>query len=771
MRRLDTLIPIAEGASGRVYRSRDRETGQVLAVKRLRHTDASQVTRLRREAAAQQRLDHPNICRVFGIEHDEQGHVQLLMEFVPGSTLAREMDRLSLDERVRILAKVAEAVDIAHEHGILHRDLKPSNILLRAGDNDLALEPVVADFGLARSADDPAMTATGELLGTPAYMAPEQALGAREQIGPPTDVFSLGCMLYEALTGKPPFEAPTVSASLDRLLHEDPPHPRKINPTAPQALCRIALQCLEREPARRYTHARDLLADLTRWQQGQSVQARHYSRLYRWRRRMTRRPAMSAAALAGVLAIVVLSGWGLWQASTAAARETLAAELGTTLSDIRNRMHIARLAPMHDIGRDREALAQRLEKLAAAYDDRARFADLVETNLARAYLLIGEVDRAAVHARRARGVTDNDAARAVWADVLLARYAEALVPIMELPADRRAERLADAKAAFLEPAEEILQAIENPALQAVDSRARLAILERRFDSARELLGRMTSTRPYDYERSLLAARLNLEQAAVALEAARREEAAGRFVEAQSQFQRIAETARSDPRPRLLACRAARGRLRAVRHQAETLPETLADLEPLCAELDRVDPGRASTHAARAAALAAMAAAWDAINEPERARELLRQGIAAGDRGARLAPDDLTLLEFTSRLHLRLAGLLADDFEAAQAAFDRAAAAARELMRIEPDNPVGPMLLGTVERDRARRLALSHRDPQAAFAAAAVAFDRALALDPEAPAILGEASLNEVFRFYELRPSDPAAAVERAQQPLPCSSGR
>lgn len=765
MRNLDTLIPVAEGASGRIYRSRDRETGQALAVKRLRHADTNQVARLKREAAAQQRLDHPNICRVYGIEQDDHGHWQLLMEFVPGSTLAREMDRLSLAERIRILVAVTRAVQLAHELGILHRDLKPSNILLRGSDSSKALEPVVSDFGLARSDDEPAMTMTGEVLGTPAYMAPEQALGAHDQVGPATDVFALGCMIFEALTGKPPFEAPTVSASIDRLLHEDAPHPRKFNRRAPEGLCRIALQCLERDPSRRYACASDLADDLEQWQQGKGVGARHYSRLYRWHRRLARHSLATAVAMVGIAIIASLITWTAWQSHTTAAREALAAELGTELGNISNRMSIARLAPAHDIDHDRNQLELRLQAIDDAHGDSERFADLVQTRLARAYLDIGAIDEAEMHARIARDLSESDAARAVWADVLLARYADALVPIMELPADRRTERLAAAQARFLETAQRELDAIGNPALVPRDSLAVLAILERRFDEARREIDRLPSDRPYDFRRELLDGRLQLEQAAVAMERAEREKAADRFEAALSVFRQIASAARSDPRPRLLACQAARGRLRATHHSAESLPLTLAAFEPLCVELEVVEPGRVRMHAERAAAYSGLAAAWDGINEKERARLLLREGIKASDRGVELAPDDPTLLEFRSRLFLRLAGLLLDDFQSVSEALDRAAESARRLIVVQPANPVGPMLLGTIERDRARRLSLSDRDPDPAFAAASAAFDQALALNPDSSAILAEAALNEVFRFYELRPAAPAAAVERAQRAI------
>ena len=178
---------------------------------------------------------------------------------------------------------------------------------------------------------------------------------------------------------------------------------------------------------------------------------------------------------------------------------------------------------------------------------------------------------------------------------------------------------------------------------------------------------------------------------------------------------------------------------------------------------RPRPGRLARRPA--AAYASLAAAYDLYNEPETARELLREGIAASAQGSAITPNDRTLLEFRSRLFLRLAQLLADDFEASQMAFEEAATAARRLSRLEPENPLGPTLVGAIERDRARQLQIHDRDPESAFAAAEAALKRAIALDPRSTSALSEAALTAIFRFYQLRAPDPAAAVERAQQAI------
>ena len=189
------------------------------------------------------------------------------------------------------------------------------------------------------------------------------------------------------------------------------------------------------------------------------------------------------------------------------------------------------------------------------------------------------------------------------ADVLLARYAETLVPIMELPADRRSERLEQARERYLDPAEQLLVELDDDAEAPTASLARLAILERRFVDAESMIASLPEGRAHDYEKDLLKALLSLERATSAVEAGQPEQAAERFDNARDRLHAIARSARSDPRPRQLACRVARESL-PIRHQrAETLPASLEALEPLCLELVAVDPGRVASHAARAAAYA------------------------------------------------------------------------------------------------------------------------------------------------------------------------
>jgi serine/threonine-protein kinase len=756
---LDTLVPIAEGSIGRVYVARESATGERVAVKMLHRADAAQVARLKREAAAQQRLDHPNICRVRGVETDDDGHWRLLMDYVPGSTLAQEMGRLPLDRRIGLIATVCDALAHAHDAGILHRDLKPANILLRETPGG-GWDPVVADFGLALGTDDPALTSTGEILGSPAYMSPEQARGDPDAIGPASDIFSIGCILYEALAGKPPFDAPSVSASLEKLLGSDPPHPRRVNPHAPEALSRIALQCLEREPRRRYRGMRALADDLSRWRHGEPVRARRYTRLHRLRQRAARQPVTASLALAAALAIFALGAWGAWTASSAALRERSAATLGATIAEVRSRMTIARLAPAHDIGEDRARLARELADLRGRYAGQPRIADLLHTALATGHLAIGNLAEADDHSARALEARATPEARAVRIRALLARYADAIAPIVELPADQRAERMVTIRQRYLQPAEAELAALDDPSRVPAETLARLAILEGRFDQARRRIDELEPVDAQDYAPDLLRGRLLLARAEAALAGADRERAESLFREAVGAFDAVAVIGRSDPRSRVLACRAARGGLRATMLRGGPVPDSLPALHPGCAGMLELDPGDPALHAAQAATYATLAAAYEAVNQREPARAMLRRGLASVERALALDESDAAALEQRARLYLRLAGLEPEPWTRAQAHFDAAAEAARRLQQTRPGYPAGRLLTALTERDRARHLELHNRPDEAlaALGRAQTAFEAVLELTPDSTVALSGAALNAVFHFYEYRPDDPDRAV-------------
>ncbi len=307
---------IGRGGMGVVYKARQLNLNRLVALKMLLPAapgDLIRLARFRSEAEVLDRLHHTNIVPIYDIGESETHHY-FTMEYVPGPNLARFLDRRPQDPAASawLVETLARAVHATHQCGVVHRDLKPANILLApsaAGRPTLAAcEPRVTDFGLALDAAAPrGLTQTGVAVGTPSYMAPEQARGDRKNVGPGTDIYSLGTILYEMLTGRPPFDAESPAETMRQVVCDDPVAPSRLRPGLPRDLVTVCMKCLEKSPRRRYASALDLAEDLRRFQAGEPIRARpagFVERAYRW---CVRRPlAASLLALVGVLGVGLL---------------------------------------------------------------------------------------------------------------------------------------------------------------------------------------------------------------------------------------------------------------------------------------------------------------------------------------------------------------------------------------------------------------------------------------------------------------------------------
>ncbi|HEV3029056.1 MAG TPA: serine/threonine-protein kinase, partial [Planctomycetota bacterium] len=308
---------LGEGAMAVVYRAEDRTLHRRVALKLLRESLASSEearARFLQEAHAAAGLSHPNVVTVHDAGEHE-GRPYLVMEMVEGHSLTELLRErsLSLPSILLILEKAARGVAAAHDQGIVHRDLKPGNILVTASG-----EPKVADFGLARATQAGAgLTATGTAIGTPLYMAPEQVRGEAGRVGPWTDVYALGAILYEALTGHPPHSGQSIVELYGRIGQEDPVPPRKLRREVPRDVETICRKALDKDSARRYPDARALSEDLRRHLAGEPILARPPSPFLQVRRGIRRHPAIvtvASAFLMGSLAFWVFSG-AQWEAA------------------------------------------------------------------------------------------------------------------------------------------------------------------------------------------------------------------------------------------------------------------------------------------------------------------------------------------------------------------------------------------------------------------------------------------------------------------------
>ena len=319
----ELLEEVAHGGMGVVFRARQVSLNRVVALKMIlagRLATEREVQRFHAEAAAVAKLRHPNIVAIHEVGIHEGQHY-FSMDLVQGRNLAslvREHPLLPATA-ARYVQAIAEAIHHAHQHGVLHRDLKPSNVLIDETD-----QPRITDFGLAKVFNTGSdITLSGQVLGSPNFMPPEQAAGRNEDVGPQSDLYSLGAILYHLLTGRPPFAAQTVQATLAKVLQAEPLAPRTLNEAVPRDLETICLKCLEKDPRRRYATAQDLADELGRYLRGEPILARPVSppeKLWRWCRRNR---ALAASLGAGVFLLVaialgsVLAAWRIGQARDA----------------------------------------------------------------------------------------------------------------------------------------------------------------------------------------------------------------------------------------------------------------------------------------------------------------------------------------------------------------------------------------------------------------------------------------------------------------------
>jgi serine/threonine protein kinase len=308
----ELVSEIARGGMGIVYRARQRNLNRTVALKMILSgaiAAPEDVKRFYTEAEAAASLEHPNIVPIYEIGEHEGQHF-FSMALVDGKSLAEPLKDgpLGAKEAAAIMAKVADAIDYAHSKGVIHRDIKPANILI-----DPKGDPKITDFGLARIDEgDSILTRTGLILGTPSFMPPEQASGKVRDIGPASDVYSIGATLYCLITGQPAFQGSSPLETLNMVLNEPPKDPRRYVPSIPRDLQTICLKCLEKRPQDRYPSAGAVSRDLSHFLSGEPITARPPSPVMKLRYWLKKHPKVLSRSFALAAALVVIGLGSLW---------------------------------------------------------------------------------------------------------------------------------------------------------------------------------------------------------------------------------------------------------------------------------------------------------------------------------------------------------------------------------------------------------------------------------------------------------------------------
>lgn len=673
---------IGRGGMGDVYKARDPRLGRYVALKFLRRDDPELIERFTREAQAQARIDHDNVCPVYEVGEIE-GHSYIAMQYVAGGSLKQVTDLLSLRQKVEIMRSVAEALHAAHLAGLIHRDIKPGNILVEH-QPDEGWRPFVVDFGIARDLDSHDLTVTGMVLGTPAFCAPEQVRGESAKLDWRTDVYGLGATLYWFVTGRSPYEGgyPDI---ITGVTEREPESPHRLNPDVPVDLETIILKCLEKEPDRRYATAREAAEDLGRFLAGEPIMARRAGALYKIGKKIRKHKVITASAVAALTVIITLAAMSVRSEIEGRRRAAIAQAFVEQAKEIEGMARVSAMMPLHDRSAERQAI---LDRMAAIRAEMERVGELAEGPghyaLGRGYLILQNLDEAERHLRMAVDLGYDSPSVSYSLGLALGQLYERELRLARRHTDPelRAARRAQIRRQLGVQALALLRSSNGPTLEAPayveglitfyegDLDAALAKAEEAFREAEWL-----------YEARKLAGDILVEMGSERAQEGAYNTAMEVWERAGEAYREAAEIARSDP----------------------TIYEAECGRWTLVMELE----GRRGNDAA---------AAFD-------------HAVAACDRAIAIDPDRSDVHERLARLFWRRADLANDRGEPPAPFLDRAVAAAQRAIELDPESAVAHATLGGALIVAAQHHEGQGRDPTTDLAAAVVNLQRAVELDP------------------------------------------
>lgn len=404
---------LGEGGMGVVYKAFDPRLNRYVALKFLRDDSPMLRTRFVNEGRSQAQIEHPNVCKVYEVGEVE-GKAYIAMQYIDGISLAAAGSIMTLEQKVRALKEVADGIHSAHRIGLIHRDLKPGNIMLEKTEQ--GWHPYVLDFGLAREINSAGITMTGMFVGTPHYVAPEQAWGGSGALDRRADIYSLGATFYELLAGAPPLTGETTLVVLQKLLEEEPRPLRQIATTVPADVETIVMKCLEKDPQRRYESARALADDLQRWLDGDAIFARRSSLIYRMSKKARKHRAVVAVASVGLVCVLALGAFSARTALRARQRAELAQQFGQQVQRIETIMRLSRMSPLHDTSPQKQIVERRMQEIASLMN---QLGDIAQAPghyaLGRGYLSLNDFPKSREHLQQAwdLGYHDKDTAYAL----------------------------------------------------------------------------------------------------------------------------------------------------------------------------------------------------------------------------------------------------------------------------------------------------------------------------------------------------------------------
>ncbi|WP_223782391.1 serine/threonine-protein kinase [Myxococcus sp. AS-1-15] len=733
---------LGRGGMGEVHRARDTRLGRQVALKFIQGAAPERAMRLVQEARAQARIDHPHVCKVFEVG-EVDGRTFIAMQLVEGELLEHAAARMTLTRKLRLMKHVAEAVHAAHALGVIHRDLKPSNIMVRGADSDRPT-PVILDFGLAYElALGHGLTTTGAVLGTPAYMAPEQARGEVRAVDHRADIYALGATLYELLTGAPPFQGATPLETLAKVLDGEFVPPRARVPTLEAALDTVCLKCLAREPDQRYGSSLALAEDLGRILDGQPILGRGPGLVDRVRRlARAHRVAfwLSAGSLSGMLLLGAVGGQA-WLSrreleARTASRVLLAEQLGQQVRELESFVRAFQALPLHDTRPELRLARERLAKLSAMEPGLGPQEEgLVRQALGRGHLALREFEQAHEALERAHALgVDTPGLHYALGRALGERYRQGLEDARREGGARWvAEQRRQLEARFLTPALASLERSRSLELESPRYLEGLIALYRgEHEAAEHAAQEAMAQASWMPEARALAGDVARARAMMLLEQGDYVQARRWLEEAGQRYEKTLELGRSDAWGHAALAEVWLQRSELDKREGRSRKAALDEAERAVERSLTADPERAAGHTQRAQVLMNQYRAVNFQGEPDSrgAAALLEEWTRAAARAVELDPRDVLALDSLGYSHFMRGLRQARAGEAPEASWSEALRWLSRALELQPLYPWALNDLGLVHRWRGNHLREHGGDPLPAYEQAARAFLDATRVDPQ-----------------------------------------
>ena len=735
--RYEHVAFIGRGGMGVVYKARDPQLSRFVALKFLSRAEGARAKKFIAEARSQARVEHEHVCKVYEVG-TAQGVPYIAMQFIDGITLSKAQADMTVEDKVHVMRKVADAVQAAHEGGLIHRDLKRSNIMVeRDGDR---WQPFVLDFGIAREVDAGA-TLAGEVAGTPAYMAPEQARG--ERVDKRTDVWGLGATLYALLAGRPPNQGTTAEAFAS-LVTKDVPSIRTVVPRIPGELATIVMKCLETDPARRYQTAAEVSTDLRRYLAGEPIAARPKSLVYRASKRLRRSWAVAAAAgiaLCAIVAVGVLWSRAVAQNRLAEQRVKIAQRFGQEVARIETLMRQAYAAPLHDTRREKQQVLARmaaLEKEAKQLGDAAT--GPAEYALGRGHLSLHDYAKARTHLEAAMhaGYEPPEAKYALGL-ALAALYRDGMAE-----ADRihdktlRKQRRAELKTQLRDPALAYLRMVGDATPDAPSSYAEglVALYEGDYATALARAATAAEAAPFLYEAHELAGDAHYYRAKEAREKGQYSDAAGDIERAGTEYAAAIAAAPSDATLLDAECRRRQSKLALARAQRTLERGDLDGATEPCERAHVADPDQAAV-LVRQAFMLADAADYLTEHRGVNPNEIVTRAQPLIDAALALDPKSARAYHARAILQMAVARVKCDKREPCEADNDAAMASLHRVIDLDPNYDDAYNDLAFLLQERGEREREAGHDPRKILSEAVAIAERGIAASPHSEELKGE----------------------------------